>query len=229
MQGGYNRALAMKRLYSGVQSASGGSVPAGGGGVTRTGNWAIIDASADISQAITVPADTDIIIIAAVGGWDLNQIGNSCTIGGSACTREVLVQYAETYDLASIWYKAGPATGTPTLAINFTSNAAFGGQVYYACYKGGSTITDNGSNSTSDVTVNTGELTASSGDAVFAVGVADWLPETASWTNATELNETADVVNHSLAEAFPSGAVTITVSSAGTGPCGIAAVVIGAD
>lgn len=195
--------------------------------ITRTGSVSEIESTANSgSQSITVPSDATLIVVTVTGytsGETATRLtSGTLTLAGNSLTAQVVAAAGTTdYDLAGVFYRVNPATGSQTLAWDWNGTATWtdGGHIIYAFYKGvdtaspikdSDTATQAGASSTATATTPT--LTASSGDMIFS-GLYAWdttNPTSITWTNATEVN--GNVYNNSwggAAETFPSGDVAV--------------------
>ena len=195
--------------------------------VTRTGSIIEIDSAANSgSQSITVPSDTEIMVVSvggyvASGGSNLMS-GNPPTIGGAATTLGRDDDGDGTRLLQCIFYKVSPATGTQTFAWDWAGTTTFtlGAQMNIGFYKGINTSSAVGANAGAadlDGSATTGSMVVTNGDAVFVACMAyNTVVPAIDFTNCTELVDNAALgIRSGCAEAFPSGDTTFTAAHNG--------------
>lgn len=191
------------------------------------------------STSISIPADAEILIVGVVGfitGVSPFS-GGTLTIGGAAMTY-VTGGDADTGKMSGgQFYKVLPATGTQTLAWDWTGASAMeGGTLFtWRSYKGINTsgaIRDTDATQQASSPHTSGTLTAQSGDMIVAYSW-QYVPgsdATFSWTGATEAigyaNGSGHEVDDSLAEASPTGNQTVSTSVSSSSDGGISAIVL---
>lgn len=175
--------------------------------VTRTGSIEYFESVANSgNHSITVPSDAEIVIVGVGGNRDVVNfldLGNPPDDNTASLTiNSVQMKVGRCEDSTSltneccgIFYLVNPATGSQTLAYDWSGSNVFtaGGQFYVAYYKGVDTadpIRDRGGEHTDDTDATTGTLTVSTGDMIVAVAEmygAD--TDVIQWTNATEADQ----------------------------------------
>lgn len=206
--------------------------------VTRTGSVTKITSSANSgSQAVTVPADAQLAIVAPGGvpNAAVNNYfsGTPPTIAGAATTLRrdddangnLLCQCIFTY--------TSPPTGSQTFAWDWsgTNTLSLGAFIWVAFYTGVDTTTPigaTGGSQDADSSATTGSLALTSGDAIFGIGTG-YNPTSLTWTGGTEIDDSQfNGLTGGSAEAFPGSATTFTVTQSGGTPQGttISAIVI---
>ena len=201
----------------------------GGSAVARTGSVVRIDSTLNASsQAVTVPADADAIVVGVSGAepGTNNYFGNgSVSIGGNNLT--LVAQNGNEADNAAqtaVWVLTGPPTGSQTFAWDWAGTSAvdYGGSIFVAYYKNvhqSTPVRDSGTGvnpwpSPGGDTASTGSMTALSGDGIVAVSGAD--ANSINWTNATEvLDGVANTMTASFAETFPSTDTNVSATAIG--------------
>lgn len=202
--------------------------------VSRTGSVGTITNNANSgSQSVTVPADAELMVVGAIGyeGVSTYFSSGSVTINSAALSVSRANDSDTSYGMVSLFHKVSPSTGTQTLAWDWSGTGApdEGVTIFYAFYKGIDTDdpikSEGGEQVQTDA--DTGVMTAATGDLAVAIAYAYGESETFTWTNATEVTHShygGDTA--SIAEASPSGNITITV---GYGDwCSMCGVVLGA-
>jgi len=188
--------------------------------ISRVGGPTEITSAVDYSGAITVPSDTEILII-GVTGYDntSDQVAIGATIDSAAMTKVLGAQTVDHFQ-GSIFYKFSPSTGTPTLSVDFGTLIA-GAKIIYACYKGIDTsgIRDNdGMHDLTPDLFDTKTLTASTGDLIvaflFASSGSDSVtgPTYQNLTQITAYNTRYNTAVAAWAENSPTGNVSVGLS-----------------
>lgn len=203
--------------------------------VTSTGTPVEIQSSANTgSQALTVPADADVIVVGVCAYESGVQVftNGSMTLNSVALTKNI-ADADDSFFKGGQFYLVSPATGSQTLAWDWAGTSALSMGVimvvsYYKDVDTASAVRDTYVVQANDPMA-TDTLTAQTGDLVCAWG---WMfggtAEAVSWTNATEIDEYGafNFANGSLAEAAPTGNVQITANWVTSSDGGIAALVL---
>jgi hypothetical protein len=188
-------------------------------GVQRVGTAVTIDVSGNSSQSITIPSDAEIVLAYGAGYWT-NPSGlpnPAFTLSGTAMTRIVAVA-ADVPDNDETWveYRVNPATGSQTLAWDFTNANAYGA-IVVVFYKGINTSSpirssqgQNSAGTGSGETISITGLTYQSGDMIVGGATSDAVAATMTSNGQTAIASAGQTVYVAVGEKANTGDFTAT-------------------
>lgn len=200
--------------------------------IARTGllnfNSPSMGASGTVSSTITVPAATNMVVVAfsganaAIGTFSGNPPtftkGGSDTIMTAATTAGDAVSGATNWQ-GALFYLADPDIGTnKSLKYNWgTTPTENYGKWGVAFYSGVGSVRDGDGDQSTSLPFTTPTMTAQTGDLIsaFAVWFASSEGTIDTWSNLTEVSEFTkqDFADLAMAEGSPSGNTTVAAST----------------
>lgn len=208
--------------------------------ISRIGSLTEIQSSANSgSQAISVPADAQMILVGVSGYYGSANYftGGSVTLNGAALTAASAGSNSSTsYFMGGLFYRFSPSTGTQTLAWDWPGTAApaSGVVIVYGFYKGIDTtaVRDADGKQGQAASYSTKTLAAQSGDMIVAWGHIYGNGSIGiDWTNALKVADFEASGQYrnaagTWAEATPTGNVAVSYAHSGGDDGGISAIVV---
>lgn len=205
--------------------------------VERIGSPIFISVSgASGSQAVTVPAGANFIIVSATGYEDPSGTwfsAGSVSLGASALT-EIETYIGLGVEVLATYRLASPPSGSQTLSWNFGIAPFYGSVLCVTFYSGVDTtspIVSFGGVVNVGPSASAGTLTASTGDLI--VGLAITVLNSGTVNTATGVTVISSLLNNSFrgtyVEGTPTGNTAVSCSSTAATYVGISAVVLRAS